>query len=213
MQQIVLLGAPGSGKGTISNYLCRFHKFTHVATGDIMRDNIRRQTEMGTKCAQYLEQGKLVPDKLTIAMVENHIKHITAHIVWDGFPRTVEQAMALDEILLKRHQKINKVLLLDIDEKKLLARIAGRIICPMCNRVYHVVDIPPKKANVCNFDGAQLQSRSDDTEAKFKVRLEEYNLRVAPLISYYDKQKLLVRINANQSQEAVQAAITAEFDD
>lgn len=144
MRNIILLGAPGSGKGTQSEHLVKQFGFTHLSTGNIIRDNINRKTPSGLLCQQYSEQGKLVPDDLIIEMVEQHLQTISGDLIWDGFPRTITQAEKLDQLLQKLNSKIDHTLYFEIDERKLVDRIVGRLTCPTCGRAYHRTAFPPK---------------------------------------------------------------------
>ncbi|AGM24800.1 adenylate kinase [Spiroplasma chrysopicola] len=209
MKNIILLGAPGSGKGTQSEHLIKEYGFHHLSTGDIIRKNIHDNTEYGQLCKKYSEEGKLVPDDIMIAMVEDHLKNLQGSIIWDGFPRTINQAQKLDELLAKLGRKINHTLYFEIDESKIIARITGRRICPKCGKTYHLTALPPKQAGLCDFDGSTLIQRADDSADKITVRLVAYHKDTAPLVAYYLHQQNLTVIDADMTGNAVWDQIVA----
>ncbi|WP_339033995.1 adenylate kinase [Spiroplasma endosymbiont of Cantharis rufa] len=192
---IILLGAPGSGKGTLSEFLCEKKAFTQLSTGDLFRDNILNKTELGLKAKEFINKGKLVPDSITNSMVEKYLKGKKKDLIFDGFPRTDDQALALDKMLEKLDEKIDKVIYLDIDESTLMGRLTGRMICQICKRSYHRITRKPLKEGICDFDSGTLIVRPDDKEDKIKIRLEAYHNQTAPLIKFY-KDKI-IKINAD----------------
>ncbi|WP_338984889.1 adenylate kinase [Spiroplasma endosymbiont of Diplazon laetatorius] len=189
---IILLGAPGSGKGTLSEFLCEKNNFTQLSTGDLFRENISNQTELGIEAQKYMNEGKLVPDSVTNSMVENYLKTKAKDLIFDGFPRTDDQALALDKMLEELNDQIDKVVYLDIDESVLLGRLTGRMICKICKRSYHKINRKPLKEGVCDFDGGELITRPDDQEDKIKTRLEAYHNQTAPLIEFYKEKTIKV---------------------
>ncbi|MBW3058153.1 nucleoside monophosphate kinase [Spiroplasma poulsonii] len=209
MRNIILLGAPGSGKGTQSEHLVKQFGFTHLSTGNIIRDNINQKTPSGLLCQQYSEQGKLVPDDLMIEMVEQHLQTISGDLIWDGFPRTITQAAKLDQLLQKLNSKIDHTLYFEIDERKLFDRIVGRLTCPTCGRTYHRTAFPPKVEWVCDDDQTPLVQRKDDSEEKIKIRLAAYQNDTAPLVQYYLNQQVLTVIDADMEGHAVWDQIMA----
>ncbi|WP_425379338.1 adenylate kinase [Spiroplasma endosymbiont of Polydrusus pterygomalis] len=209
MRNFILLGAPGSGKGTQSDHLIKAFGFTHISTGDIIRDNIAQKTLLGILCQQYSEQGKLVPDDIMIQMVENNLQTVTGDLIWDGFPRTIAQAEKLDQLLHKLNSKVDHTLYFEIDETKLVERITGRLTCPTCGRTYHKTAVPPKVAGVCDDDQTPLVQRKDDSEEKIKIRLSAYHADTAPLIEYYLHQQVLTVIDADMEGPAVWGQIMA----
>ena len=176
INQLIIMGPPGSGKGTQAACLSRRLEFLHLATGDIIRDNIARKTNFGSQSLACATRGELVPDALVIAMIEEYLTaKPTERIVWDGFPRTIAQAEALDQMLSKYHRQIDLVVALEIPEMVLLERVAGRLTCNNCGRTYHVVKRPPEVKNRCDACGSPLVSRSDDTAEIYKNRLATYH--------------------------------------
>ncbi|WP_374696344.1 adenylate kinase family protein [Spiroplasma endosymbiont of Polydrusus formosus] len=209
MRTFILLGAPGSGKGTQSDHLVKAFGFTHISTGDIIRDNIAQKNPPGILCQQYLEQGKLVPDDIIIKMVENHLQKVTGDLIWDGFPRTIAQAEKLDQLLHNLNSKVDHTLYFKIDETKLVARIMGRLTCSTCGRTYHKTAVPPKVAGVCDDDKTPLVQRKDDNKEKIKIRLAGYHTDTVPLIEYYLHQQVLTIIDADMEGSAVWDQIMA----
>ncbi|AUM62978.1 adenylate kinase [Spiroplasma monobiae] len=189
---LILLGAPGSGKGTLSEFLCEKNGFTQLSTGDLFRENISNKTQLGLEAQKYMNEGNLVPDSVTNSMVENYLKEKAQDLIFDGFPRTDDQALALDNMLEKLNDQIDKVIYLDIDESVLLGRLTGRLICKVCKRSYHKVNRKPLNEGVCDFDGGELFTRPDDQEDKIKTRLEAYHSQTAPLIKFYNDKILKV---------------------
>lgn len=203
MRNFILLAPPGGGKGTQSEYLVKKLNFTHISTGNIIRNNIKHKTPLGILCWQYYEQGKLVPDDIMIKIVENHLKIVTDDLIWDGFPRTIAQAKKLDKLLKKWNSKVNNVLYFKINEEKLIDRIIGRLICPICGQIYHKTAIKPKIEWICDNDKTSLVQRKDDNEEKIKIRLKIYHNDTAPLIAYYLNRQLLTVINANMEEHVI----------
>ena len=203
-KNILIIGPPGSGKGTLSTFLAHTYHFYHLATGDIIRDHIKRKTALGEQSAAYVQKAELVPDQIVFMMVREVLaKHQDQVIIWDGFPRTVVQASELDLIMVDLKQTIDQVVYLELDEETLISRVAGRLICPWCHRVYHVVTMPPQVNNVCDGCKARLTSRSDDDPIKFKKRLASYKTRAHTLIDYYEHQNLLTRLKCQRSVVAM----------
>ncbi|ELL44436.1 adenylate kinase [Spiroplasma melliferum] len=209
MRNFILLGAPGSGKGTQSDHLVKKFGFTHISTGNIIRDNIKQKTPLGILCQQYADQGKLVPDDIMIQMVENHLQIVSGDLIWDGFPRTIAQAKKLDQLLQKLNSKVDHTLYFEIDEAKLIERITGRLTCLTCGRTYHKTALPPKVAWICDDDQTPLVQRKDDNEEKIKIRLAAYHADTAPLIEYYLNQQVLTVIDADMEGHAVWDQIMA----
>ncbi len=194
---LVFLGAPGAGKGTQAQRLSEEKGFIQVSTGDILRANVKEGTELGKEAKKYMEAGKLVPDELIIAMVEEKLKELEdKDIILDGFPRTVKQAEALEEILNKVGRNLDKVILFAISDEEVIRRITGRRIDPKTGRVYHVEFNPPP-------EDVEVIQRNDDKEEVVKKRLEVYHSQTAPLIDFYEKKGKLLKIDASKSPDEV----------
>ncbi len=195
---IIMLGAPGSGKGTIGNELCDHFNLTHVATGDIFRDEIKRQTELGKKASEYISNGKLVPDEVTIAMVEGKLDQLEG-VLLDGFPRTVHQADALKEYLSSKGKAITAVVDLEVPDEDIVKRTTSRVICTnkQCGASFNTVFMPPKVEGICDRCGSELTTRADDNEETIRKRLETYHGETEPLIQYYKNEGLLEEVNIN----------------
>lgn len=196
---IIMLGAPGTGKGTVAGLLQDKLGIKQVSTGDIFRKNIKEKTELGILAEQYISVGKLVPDEVTIKVVEDRLnkEDVQNGIILDGFPRTVKQAEELDKILEAKGKKIDKVINLTTPDEEIIERIVNRRICSNqeCKTVYNLVLNPPKQEGICDKCGAELTKRKDDTEETVKERLKTYFEQTSPLVEYYEKQgKILTEI-------------------
>lgn len=187
---IIMLGAPATGKGTVASILEEKIGITHISTGDIFRKNIKEQTEIGKEAEKYISQGKLVPDEVTIKIVEERLKEDDAQngAILDGFPRTVTQAEALDKFLAENGKQVDKVIVLDTPEDEIINRVINRRVCPQCKAVYNLVLNPPKEEGVCDKCGAKLIQREDDNTETIKKRLSNYYELTSPLIEFYKKQ-------------------------
>lgn len=211
MQAIVLLGAPGAGKGTIAEGIKAATAFVHVSTGDMLRAAVKAGRPVGLEAKSYMEKGELVPDAVIVKIVTERLDQggPDAQYMFDGFPRTLEQARMLDEVLVEHRGRIEHVFLLDVARDVLVDRLAGRRVCRSCGAVYHVRNIPPKKAGVCDACGGALYQRPDDTEETVLNRLEVFKRQTQSLIEYYERRGVLARINAGQKREVTQADILA----
>ncbi|MDI6812550.1 MAG: adenylate kinase [Desulfitobacteriaceae bacterium] len=201
----ILMGPPGAGKGTQATVLVdRFH-IPHISTGDMFRAAMKAGTLLGLKAKEYMDTGALVPDEVTIGIVEErlHEPDCANGFLLDGFPRTVAQADALGKILHKIGLKLDGVLNLRVDEEKLLARLTGRRVCRKCGATYHVLYNPPAQDSVCNECGGELYQRRDDTLETANNRLAVYNQQTEPLIAYYRNQGLLKEIEGDQEIDLV----------
>ena len=208
---LILLGPPGAGKGTQAVRLAEATGLVHIATGDMFRDNVRRGTELGRVAQRYMEAGELVPDDVTIGMLLARLDEpdASAGSMLDGFPRTVEQADALDAALAGRSQQVDRVLLLDVPSDVVQRRLGGRWSCPADGAVFHETNNPPQRAGICDRCGEALVQRDDDTPEAIARRLQVYEQQTAPLVAYYDGAGKLVRINGAQSPERVAADLQA----
>ncbi len=204
---IILLGPPGAGKGSqaalIREKMQPKKILGHISTGDLLRDNIKRGTSLGQKSKAFIDAGRLVPDDLILDMLFERVREEDCKegYILDGFPRTLAQAEAFDE-RLGSHSKVI-ALNLEISDHEILKRLTKRLICEQCQRPYHLIFSPPKKAGICDVCGGKLYQRSDDTEEVVKKRLEVYHQQTKPLIQYYKDKKMLHSIDATVSKEAV----------
>ena len=189
---IIMLGAPGTGKGTVAGLLQEKLEIKQVSTGDIFRKNIKEQTELGKLAEQYISKGQLVPDDVTIKIVEERLNEpdVQKGIILDGFPRTLKQAEALDKILEEKGKKVDRVINLTTPEEEIIERIVNRRVCSNqeCKAVYNIVLNPPKVEGICDKCGSKLIRRKDDTEETVKARLKNYFTQTSPLVNYYEKQ-------------------------
>lgn len=202
---LILLGAPGSGKGTQAELLVERLGFMHLATGDVFREAVRAGSELGRLARPYMEQGALVPDEVTIDLVRERLERAnpSTRIVFDGYPRNVVQARALDELLAWRREKIGAVISLEVSTPLLVARLSGRRVCRAHGHNYQVTFNPPRAAGVCDLDGSELYQRDDDRPQVVQRRIEVFLQEIAPLIPFYRAQGLLHEIDGAQEIEAV----------
>jgi len=214
---IVLLGPPGAGKGTQAEKISEVYHLTHVSTGDLFRENIRENTELGKKAREYTDNGLLVPDEVTIAMVEDRLKKDDCKngALLDGFPRTIKQAEALDKMLDESfNAKVTVVPCIEVDEESLVKRISGRRMCKN-GHVFHILTKPSKVEGVCDVCGEPLYQRADDNEETVQTRLNAYKESTSKLVDYYGNKGVLKTIDGNRQIEevtkAMLAAINAEI--
>jgi len=202
---LILLGPPGAGKGTQAALVSQEAGVAHVATGDLFRENIRNQTELGMQAKAFVDRGALVPDELTVRMLLDRLDRPDTQkgVLLDGFPRTVDQARALDEALKQRGQAVDKVLYINVGEEEVVTRLAGRWTCRQCGAVYHQVFSPPKEAGKCDQCGGELYQRDDDKPETVRNRLAVYTQQTARLIDYYREQGKLLEVNGEQEAGAV----------
>ncbi len=203
--RIVLLGPPGAGKGTQAKAISETLAVVHVASGDLLRENQNRGTELGKMAREYMQKGLLVPDDVIISMIQDRIANPDAAkgYVLDGFPRTLEQASSLDAALSSEGQHIDKVLNIKVSDVELITRLSGRWICRDCQRPYHETNSKPEKEGVCDECNGELYQREDDTSDAVTNRIQVYSDQTAPLIQYYKERGNLVEINGEQSIEDV----------
>jgi adenylate kinase len=206
---LVLFGPPGVGKGTQAERLKEELHIAHVATGDLFRDNLKRETELGQLAKSYMDRGALVPDEVTIGMVRERLKEADTQngVLFDGFPRTVAQAEALDKLLGERGGKIEKVIFIHASPEVLLDRLGNRWTCKQCGAVYNTSTKPPKVAGVCDNCGGEVYQRPDDKPEVQKKRIDVYLEQTAPLIEYFDKFGMLARVDGQQPIETVYAEV------
>ncbi len=193
---IIMLGAPGSGKGTIGMEICSNYKLVHLATGDIFREEIKNKTELGNKASEYISKGELVPDEVTIAMVESKLDELN-DVVLDGFPRTIRQAESLKEYLNEKGKKITAVIDLEVPDEDIVKRTSSRVICSNkdCGASYNTIFMPPKVEGICDKCGSPLITRKDDVPETIRERLNTYHKETEPLIGFYQREGLLESID------------------
>lgn len=204
---IVMLGPPGAGKGTQASQLAQRLGIPHVSSGDLFRDHLKRETDLGRLAKGYMERGELVPDEVTIGMLKERLAQAdcAAGVILDGFPRTVPQADALARVMAEQGKAITSVPFVTVRDEVLLERLTARWTCKSCQAVYNVLAKPPRQAGLCDACGGELFQRPDDTPDTQRRRIEVYNQQTAPLIAYYRERGVLLEINGEQDIEAVQA--------
>lgn len=199
------MGLPGAGKGTQAEKIKDQYNIPHISTGDMFRLAIKEGTELGIKAKGYMDEGALVPDEVTNGIVEERLSKEDCKngFLLDGFPRTIPQAKALQEITTRLNQKLDYVIHVDVPEEKLLERLTGRRVCPTCGATYHVVYNPPKEEGICDKDGTELIQREDDTIETVQKRLAVNIEQTKPLLDFYNKQGILVTIDGDQAIDKV----------
>ena len=209
MLRTILLGPPGAGKGTQAVKIVEKYNIPHISTGDIFRENIKNETELGNRAKAYMDRGELVPDELVVEIATDRLTKDDCKngFLLDGFPRTIFQAEKLDEFLAQRGEKIDKVINIDVEKDALVKRITGRRVCKSCGASYHAVNIPPKKDGVCDLCNGELIQRADDTEETVLNRIDVYNKQTKPLVDYYDKAGVIINIDGNKDLDDVLADI------
>lgn len=207
--KIIMLGAPGAGKGTQAKKIAEKYKIPHISTGDIFRANIKNGTELGNKAKTYMDQGLLVPDELVVDLVVDRVKQedCANGYVLDGFPRTIPQAEALDTALEAIGEKIDYAINVEVPDENIVSRMSGRRACVACGATYHLVHIPPKTEGLCDTCGKELILRDDDKPETVEKRLKVYHDQTQPLIDYFTKKNVLVEVDGTVDMADVFAAI------
>ena len=207
--KIIMLGAPGAGKGTQAKQIADKYSIPHISTGDIFRANLKAGTDLGKKAKEYMDQGLLVPDELTCDLVMDRIgqEDCKNGFVLDGFPRTIPQAEALDAALAKINEKMDYAIDVDVPDENIINRMSGRRACLNCGATYHIVSIPTKVEGICDRCGNKVVLRDDDQPETVKKRLDVYHEQTQPLIDYYKKQNILKTVDGTQPMEDVFGAI------
>lgn len=207
---IFIMGAPGSGKGTFSSKIKEEYNLNHISTGDIFRANISQGTELGLQAKAYAEQGKLVPDEITNKMVKDYLATLSDKkngYLLDGYPRTLDQAKAFEEMTDGTDLAVDVILAMDVPTDVLTRRITGRRTCKDCGEIYNIYSKPTKVEGVCDRCGGELTQRKDDNEESLKVRLDEYSNNTEPVIDYYEKKNMVSHINADASMDEIWSTV------
>lgn len=197
---LVFLGPPGAGKGTQAKLLSQRMGFLHLSTGDLLREAVKNQTPLGKKAKEYMDRGELVPDELIVQLIEETMPK-DGNVILDGFPRTVNQALALEEMLKVKGEKISKVLFFDVPDEVIIDRLSGRRVCSKCGAVYHVKYNPSKVEGVCDLCGGTLVQRDDDKEEVVRKRLEVYRKQTQPLVEFYQERGIIYKLDAGKGVE------------
>ncbi len=208
--KIIMLGAPGAGKGTQAIQIAEKYQIPHISTGDIFRANIKAGTPLGMEAKQYMDQGLLVPDELTVRILLDRVsKDDCANgYVLDGFPRTIPQAEVLADAVEKLNDRIDYAINVDVPDENIVNRMSGRRACLKCGATYHVTFVPPKKEGICDTCGSELVTRADDMPETVRERLRVYHEMTQPLIDYYEKQGILKTVDGTQDMQDVFSDIT-----
>jgi adenylate kinase len=211
--RLMILGAPGAGKGTQAVILSNKLKIPHISTGDIFRSNIKNETPLGKLAKQYIDSGALVPDEVTIGIVKNRLTEpdCSNGFILDGFPRTIAQAESLDKMLAEMGQKLDRVLNIKADDGVIIRRLSGRRVCPECNAIYHISSSEKAREGICENCGAKLIQREDDREETIINRLKTYHIQTEPLISYYKGKGILSDVQGEGRIEDTTADINKEL--
>jgi adenylate kinase len=192
-----LLGAPGAGKGTHAKRLSSLLGIPHISTGDIFREEMEKNSELGQEVRRYVESGELVPDEVVNQIVKKRLSQDDCKkgFILDGYPRTLQQAEALEQILKELSLPLKKVINLVVSEEEIIRRLSGRRICRNCGAIFHIVNMPPKKEGICDYCGGELYQRDDDKPEAIRHRLAVYHKQTEPLIRFYEEKGLLVNVN------------------
>ena len=209
--KIIMLGAPGAGKGTQAKMLAGKYGIPHISTGDIFRANIKDQTELGMEAKKYMDQGLLVPDELTVKILLDRVSKDDCRngYVLDGFPRTIPQAEVLDKAVSELNDSLDYAINVDVKDENIIRRMSGRRACLKCGATYHIEHIPPKQEGICDVCGSELVLRDDDKPETVQKRLAVYHEQTQPLIDYYNKKGILREVDGSQDMKDVFNAIVA----
>jgi len=196
---VTMLGAPGAGKGTQADILSQKMKLSHIASGDLFRRALEEKTKVGLLAKSYMDKGELVPDEITIRMILERINQpdCASGCLLDGFPRTLDQAEALDKALVEQGKSIDKAIYIEVPNEELVKRLSGRWLCRTCQTPYHTISSPPKTPGKCDKCGGELYQRSDDKEETVKERLSVFFAQTVPILDYYEKQNKLIKVNGD----------------
>lgn len=207
--KIIMLGAPGAGKGTQAKQIASKYEIPHISTGDIFRANIKEGTALGMEAKSYMDKGQLVPDELTVKILLDRVSKDDCKngYVLDGFPRTIPQADVLDKAVSELNDKIDFAINVDVPDENIIRRMSGRRACLNCGATYHIVNVPPKKEGICDTCGSKLVIRDDDKEETVKARLVAYHEQTQPLIDYYNNKGILKEVDGTKDMNDVFADI------
>ena len=213
--KIIMLGAPGAGKGTQAKQIASAYGIPHISTGDIFRANIKNKTALGQKAKAYMDAGNLVPDELTCDLVMDRIRQEDCKkgFILDGFPRTIPQAQALRQALVDGGEHMDFAINVDVPDENIVRRMSGRRVCPACGASYHLVSLPPKQTGICDDCGSELIQRADDSEETVANRLRVYHEQTQPLIDFYEEEGILKTVDGTRPMEEVFAQIKAILGD
>jgi adenylate kinase len=202
---IIMLGAPGAGKGTQADILSQEINLPHIASGDLFRQALEERTEVGLLAKSYMDKGELVPDEITIKMILERINQpdCVSGCLFDGFPRTLHQAKVLDKALKEQGKSIDEAIYIEVPNEELVKRLSGRRLCRSCQTPYHITNSPPEMPGKCDRCGGELYQRSDDREETVKERLSVFLAQTVPILDYYEKQGKLIRVNGNLEMQGV----------
>ncbi len=209
---VIMLGPPGSGKGTQAAQLARKKGLEHLSTGDILRNAVKMETKLGLKAKTYMEAGELVPDDLILGIIGEKVKSGDTGFLFDGFPRTIPQAEGLDEMLADMGERIDLVLDLEVSDDEVIRRLSGRFFCPNCQATYNYPNRLPQKENICDDCGTELQKRKDDSEEVVRNRLKVYKEQTQPLQSYYRNQGLLKGVSGEGKIDTILSDLVSILD-
>ena len=208
---IIMLGAPGAGKGTQADILSREINLPHIASGDLFRQGLERRSDVGLLAKSYMDKGELVPDEITIKMILKRVDQpdCASGCLFDGFPRTLQQAKALDKALKERGRSIDKAIYIEVPDEELVKRLSGRWLCRTCQTPYHITNSPPKTPGKCDRCGGDLYQRPDDREETVRERLNVFLAQTVPILDYYRKQGKLIGVNGNLGMQGVAREIVS----
>lgn len=204
---VIFLGPPGCGKGTQARRLSAEYGFKHISTGDILREAVRKGTELGKLAKSYMDRGELVPDDVMIGLIEDVLRNCENPVIMDGFPRTLPQAEAFDKLLDKLNFELRKVVLFDVPDEEIVKRLSARRVCPKCGAVYNMLYNPPKNDEICDVCGTKLIQRDDDRPETIRRRLEVYRRDTEPLIDYYRQKGLLAVVDGTGKVDEITGRI------
>lgn len=201
MKNIIFIAPPAAGKGTQSELLISKYGYEHISTGDLLRNEIKSGSDLGKELDSMMKSGSLISDEIVNRLLINALSNITKPFILDGYPRTISQALKLDEILASLNKSVDVVVYLDVEEELAMKRATGRLSCKSCNRIYHKYFSKPRVEGICDDCGSSLISRADDTPDTFKIRYDTYMSNTKPLLDFYSNKNILVKVDANKEAD------------